>query len=1327
MKKGISLVALIVTIIVLIIISSAVIINTMNSNVLDNAKNSVDEYNKKILIEHINISMQDEKTAKVIKGENENLSTAEIIDILKEYGEFNNSNLKLSTSSNTDIWLYDIVKIPLEEYVTIEYVNNTLSIGTELSKDLYSVEYTLDNGINWETYESENGVEISEENGIKVRLTKDEKVVSNIVTITEGYNNTPPVIVEEPTIEDNVLPEILVNVQEENDLFNISVELSDNINIDLTKSKYILSKSNASLGNDLTEYTDGTFLNETEDIGVKLFGEYYFHVIATDTAGNVATYVSELIDGDNLECVVLSNPTVYNYTGAEQSVVLSEGEYLFEAFGAQGGSPDNTGGKGSYTKGNIQLSEDEEIFIYVGAKANVFNGGGKINYTNSIWCGGVGGGATDFRLVGGEWNNISSLRSRIMVAAGGGGNSTFVNGSTAGFGGTLTGENGKPNSSCPGYNASGATQTAGGARHTSTSNVTTYGTAGAFGIGGSAGIYTDGHQGGGGGGGYYGGGGSAWHAGAGGGSCFISGYTGCNAVDENGVHTGSSSHYSGLMFTDSQMLGDFNLENGYAKITKYNGYYSYIYYKTCPNIIADIQNTNDIYTINMSLNSDVEIDLGKSKYVLSTDNTSLGTNLSNYSDAKFISNTQSIKVAVNGEYYLHVIATDINGNVSTYISEPIKGFNLNYFNAINSTIYNYTGTEQSAILSQGVYKFEAWGAKGGSPDDTGGKGAYTKGIINIEDEENIYVYVGGKANVFNGGGKLSSINSMYGGDAGGGATDFRLINGTWNNVNSLRSRIMVAAGGGGNSYFDSGSTAGVGGTLIGGNGIPHSSCAGYNGLGATQTAGGARHTSTSNVTTYGTAGTFGIGGSAGIYPEHQGAGGGGGYYGGGGSAWHAGAGGGSSFISGYAGCNAVNEDGIHTGSSVHYSNYIFNNSEMIAGVNEGNGYAKITKYNNGYKYIYNSAPIITVDIRSANSLYTVNINLIDNENIDLTKSKYVLSNSNLSLGTNLANYTDGTFINTTQELQIGVFGEYYLHIIATDNDGNVTTYVSEVLQGYDVNNGSIIAQTEYNCIDDVQSVLLTAGIYKFEAWGAQGGSYGKAGGKGGYTSGIINFSINTPIYIYVGRCGDGLTTKTFNGGGLPGGGYNARSGGGATDFRLIDGDWDNVESLRSRIMVAAGGGGSDYFEAGSNGGAGGGLIGIDGGYYAANSFPYTVSKGGTQTSGGIGGNGASAGGAGTFGVGGSSTNNHGGGGGGGYYGGGSGSYNHSVVGSGAGGSSFISGYIGCDAIDVSGIHTGGCIHYSGNVFIDSQMSGNSNIGDGLAKITQYSYGYMYVN
>lgn len=67
-------------------------------------------------------------------------------------------------------------------------------------------------------------------------------------------------------------------------------------------------------------------------------------------------------------------------------------------------------------------------------------------------------------------------------------------------------------------------------------------------------------------------------------------------------------------------------------------------------------------------------------------------------------------------------------------------------------------------------------------------------------------------------------------------------------------------------------------------------------------------------------------------------------------------GGGSSFISGYAGCNAVDSNGNHTGKPYHYSGYVFTNAQMIAGNklipnkeqenqilgNSGNGYAKIT-------------------------------------------------------------------------------------------------------------------------------------------------------------------------------------------------------------------------------------------------------------------------------------------------------------------------------------------------------------------------------------------------
>ncbi|WP_024990740.1 glycine rich domain-containing protein, partial [Segatella albensis] len=264
-----------------------------------------------------------------------------------------------------------------------------------------------------------------------------------------------------------------------------------------------------------------------------------------------------------------------------------------------------------------------------------------------------------------------------------------------------------------------------------------------------------------------------------------------------------------------------------------------------------------------------------------------------------------------------------------------------------------------------------------------------------------------------------------------------------------------------------------------------------------------------------------------------------------------------------------------------------------------------------------------------------------------------------------------------------------------------------------------------------------SGDYKLEVWGAAGGNSYKDpihsgytntvyGGKGGYCSGIITLFPNSDIYIYVGQSGEGVIERTFNGGGIGSDKYNSKSGGGATDVRLVNGIWNNFNSLKSRIMVAAGGGGAQHYYEGCNGGNAGGLSGQDGSYSISlsNPNPFSVATGATQTSGGIGGKGDINGFNGTFGIGGNSVSNHGSdsgsiegsGGGGGYYGGGGAFFQtYYVVGSGSGGSSFISGYTGCDAIDESStedniVHTGQPNHYSGKVFTNSVMiAGNASM------------------
>lgn len=253
--------------------------------------------------------------------------------------------------------------------------------------------------------------------------------------------------------------------------------------------------------------------------------------------------------------------------------------------------------------------------------------------------------------------------------------------------------------------------------------------------------------------------------------------------------------------------------------------------------------------------------------------------------------------------------------------------------------YSTPGTYSYTITEAGIYRFQLWGASGYGNTTTIGNGGYVQGDIELEENTTIYIYVGGKGQKlssptagtddgggFNGGGNASnadySYQSRYG---GGGATDIRLSGGEWNDFESLKSRIMVAGGGGSYSQTAGGNSGGLNG---------YGDTGEYAGSGGTQTSGGLNKISTT-YKNQATPGGFGYGGNGGSYSS----GGGSGYYGGGGgmrAKTDGGGGGGSSFISGHEGCDAITEtstsDAItHTGQSIHYSGYYFVNTKMIDG------------------------------------------------------------------------------------------------------------------------------------------------------------------------------------------------------------------------------------------------------------------------------------------------------------------------------------------------------------------------------------------------------------
>lgn len=319
----------------------------------------------------------------------------------------------------------------------------------------------------------------------------------------------------------------------------------------------------------------------------------------------------------------------------------------------------------------------------------------------------------------------------------------------------------------------------------------------------------------------------------------------------------------------------------------------------------------------------------------------------------------------------------------------------------------YCQTFSTTKTGIGDYKMECWGASGGmlsaySSHTRSGYGGYTVGTLRLpisgSTTTTLYIYVGGEGgkthrnnagtitfNVggWNGGGYSGANKDSYEVDycvGGGGATDIRITQASsttsiWNNFNSLKSRVMVAAGGGGALYFAqtstgmkwNGSNGGDGGGLTGGSGIGKDSWSGasYALTGGTQTSPGINPQPQSGA--HDPNGRFGYatqsGNGGGVTPEWYSGGGGGGWYGGAKGGGPPGSGG-SSYISGFDGCKAINQSSTSETNKSHLTTSVYNNDEkwkyteadMKSGATStmptpdggtgtgwsGNGYAKIT-------------------------------------------------------------------------------------------------------------------------------------------------------------------------------------------------------------------------------------------------------------------------------------------------------------------------------------------------------------------------------------------------
>lgn len=467
--------------------------------------------------------------------------------------------------------------------------------------------------------------------------------------------------------------------------------------------------------------------------------------------------------------------------------------------------------------------------------------------------------------------------------------------------------------------------------------------------------------------------------------------------------------------------------------------------------------------------------------------------------------------------------------------------------------FDYTGAVQSITLPKGTYKLECWGAQGGN--------CYWS---NVERPGSLGGYSSGilkitsKTNLFcyvGGAGERRTIVSMGGGGFNGGGHAYSYAYSNPSGAGGGGSDIRIGT----DSLYSRVIVAGGGG----GAGYDHSGNYGYGGgtVGGTQTVNGTseRRANGGSQTNgginyksgYTTSGAFGIGGNG---TQQWTSGGGGGWYGGAGCYCDY-AGGGSGYV--YTSTTASN----YPSGCLLNSSYYLTDAKTIAGNNSfisPTGSSETGHSGNGY------CRITVIECKST-ALYTR-----INNSMKKATAFYFKLNNNKMYGVGSAN-----------------------------------------------SNSSIM---NFDYTGSVQTATLTPGRYKLECWGAQGGNsnqsngtYGN-GGKGGYSTGILNVSTNTTIYITVGGQGQNgiLNTRTaggFNGGGDGYGTNNSGvggGGGGASDISLMSPVFSHssyfinnirdTNSLLSRIIVAGGGGsaGYDVSNNAANGGAGGGTTGQDG-------------------------------------------------------------------------------------------------------------------------------------
>ena len=200
---------------------------------------------------------------------------------------------------------------------------------------------------------------------------------------------------------------------------------------------------------------------------------------------------------------------------------------------------------------------------------------------------------------------------------------------------------------------------------------------------------------------------------------------------------------------------------------------------------------------------------------------SSGGNVSCKSGENEITTTKNLEI---GEYKIICVATSNSGKVNTITKK------INVIGKVDLSFESINGEQTFIAPISGTYKLEVWGASGGTVSQSyrGGYGAYSTGDIHIDENQVLYINVGGVGEVtssaidqiaqggYNGGGSGANYSLQAGRVAGGGggATHIAFVSGKLASLEKYKGSlsddgkyyvsndiVIVSGGGGGSWYF----------------------------------------------------------------------------------------------------------------------------------------------------------------------------------------------------------------------------------------------------------------------------------------------------------------------------------------------------------------------------------------------------------------------------------------------------------------------------------------------------------------------------------------------